>query len=240
MAQMKHGSAVTLLLMLVFLQACAPATATPPETISTSPSAVDPTATKEAVNTPLPLPTATAVIAESTQTEIPTVAADQSSVTIGAIKGNLFIRRGPDMAFNPIGVLYEGSNTKVIARDVLSKWAQIKDPKSDAIGWVSLQTKYSQLEGDLATLPEVTVEDWPIPAYLRNCSYHRMYVLPSQVYLESYLSYPENEIWLYPGEYTVYDLEAGSDPVEVLQVSIREGSDVEVLVNGLGEKRICP
>ena len=239
MAQMKRGSALTILLVLVFLQACAPATTSAPaESLPATQPAVEQTATKEAVNTPLPTPVA--VIAEATQTEIPTAAAAQSSVTIGAVKGNLFIRRGPDMAFNPIGVLYEGSSTKVIARDVLSKWAQIKDPKSDAIGWVSLQTKYSQLDGDLATLPEVTVEDWPIPAYLRNCSYHRMYVLPSQIYLESYLSYPENEIWLYPGEYTVYDLEAGSDPVEVLQVSIREGSDVEVLVNGLGEKRICP
>jgi len=47
---------------------------------------------------------------------------------ITAINGNLFIRRGPDLAFNPVGVLYEGNSAIVIAQDVLSDWCRSKSP----------------------------------------------------------------------------------------------------------------
>src|SRR5687767_13562837 len=92
------------------------------------------------------------------------------NVTVTAIKGNLFIRRGPDMAYNPTGILYKGISAKAIARDVLSDWVQIMIPNSQSTGWVSIQTQYSKVNGEVQALPGFTPTDWPLSAYLRNCT----------------------------------------------------------------------
>lgn len=239
MKSLKKYRNVSLVLLFVLLtQACAQVKLNAPPALPTAQD-IESFATEEQAYL-APTQTTAAITPAPAETEIvPTVAAI-SKVTIRAVKGNLFIRRGPDMAFNPIGVLYKDTSAEIIARDILSKWAQIKIPNSDQTGWASIQTKYSQVEGDLSSIPEFTTTEWPVPAYLRNCTYHRMYILPGQIYLTSYLGYPENEIWLYPGAYTVYDLDVPGDPLEVLQVDIREGSDKEIIMDGLGERRKCP
>lgn len=168
--------------------------------------------------------------------ETPTVL---PGITITAVKGNIFIRRGPDMAFNPVGVLYKNSTAAVIGRDVLSKWVQIIIPGTKQSGWVSVQTDYSKVAGDLGSLPDFTPTEWPLPAYLRNCTHHQMYILPGEITLPSTYEIPENEIWLYPGRYNVYDLDVPGEP-EVLQVDMREGLEADIRVDGLGEKRKCP
>ena len=108
-----------------------------------------------------PIPTGTAIV--PTETSIP-------KVTISAEKGNLYIRRGPGVAYDRIGVLYMDTSTEVLARDVLSKWVQVVIPDSDKTGWVSLQTDYSKLNGELSSLPDFTFTEWPVPAYLYNCT----------------------------------------------------------------------
>jgi hypothetical protein len=187
----------------------------------------------------LPTPTATLEAITSTKTEISPTVNSTPSVTINVVNGNLFIRRGPDMAFNPIGVLYKNTSAEAIARDVLSKWVQVKIPNSSKTGWVSIQTDYSQVEGSLEDLPEYTPIEWPVAAYIRNCTYHRMYILPSEVILPSYFEFPDNEIWIYPGTYTVLDIDVPDDP-EVEKFTIKEGSEIEIREDGLGEKRKCP
>jgi len=189
-----------------------------------------------------PTPTLTPVVA--TRTPIPTPSATPlptsspaPAVIIHAVKGNLFIRRGPDMAYNPIGVLYQNTSAAVLGHDPLFKWAQINLPGADAQGWVSLQTQYSQVDGDLNAAPQVSVTDFPQAAYLRNCTHHRMYILPGDFYLESSYSV-ENIIWLYPGHYVVYDMDM-PDLVEVAEVDMREGATVDIRVDGAGEKRKC-
>ncbi|MBM3125928.1 MAG: SH3 domain-containing protein [Chloroflexi bacterium] len=160
-------------------------------------------------------------------------------VTLTAVKGNIYIRRGPGMAFNPIDVMYENSQVTVIAHDMLSEWAQVVLPNSKGTGWVSLKTRYTTVNGDLAGLPGFTPTEWPVPAYLRNCTHHRMFILPGEIILPSYFGYPENEIWLYPGTYLVYDLDVPGEP-EVQEVDIREGMSIDVNLDGAGERRICP
>jgi len=227
-----------ILMLAVLLQACvqikldAPALPTPRkiETITTE-KQVSSLATPSAQFV-IPVLTAPA-------TELFTTPTSPPKVTLSAIKGNLFIRRGPDMAFNPIGVLYKDTSAPVIASDVLSKWVQIIIPNSDKTGWVSIQTAYSRVEGDLNALPDFTTRIWPIPAYLRNCTHHQMYILPNEIVLPSSFGYPENEIWLYPGSYTVQDLDVPGQP-EVMQVDIREGLTVDIHDDGLGEHRKCP
>ncbi len=200
-----------------------------PQDIETVAIAEQPAAT--ATSTPTTVP--------ATATEISPTATTQPRVVISAVKGNIFIRRGPDMAFNPIGVLYKDTSAPVIARDVLSNWVQIVIPNSDQKGWISIQTQYSKVDGDLKTLPEFTTTEWPTPAYLRNCTHHQMYILPAEVILLSSFDQPDNMVWLYPGTYTVYDLEVSGEP-EVTTVEVREGVTVEILDDGAGEHRKCP
>lgn len=225
--------AATLTIML--LQACmqvrvdAPPALPTPQDIETVAIAEQPAAT--ATSTPTTVP--------ATATEISPTATTQPRVVISAVKGNIFIRRGPDMAFNPIGVLYKDTSAPVIARDVLSNWVQIVIPNSDQKGWISIQTQYSKIDGDLKTLPEFTTTEWPTPAYLRNCTHHQMYILPAEVILLSSFDQPDNMVWLYPGTYTVYDLEVSGEP-EVTTVEVREGVTVEILDDGAGEHRKCP
>jgi len=234
----KYGYISLALLFVLITQACSLGKL---NTLPALPTAqdIEPFVTEEQVNL-IPSPTATITLPVPTLVEATSTPVPLPKVTISAVKGNLFIRRGPDMAFNPVSVLYKDTSAEVIARDVLSKWVQIKIPGSDKTGWASIQTKYSQVNGDVSSLPELTTTEWPVPAYLRNCTYHRMYVLPGQIYLTSSLGYPENEIWLYPGTYTIYDLDVPGDPVELLQVDIREGSDQEIRVDSLGERHHCP
>ncbi len=229
----KLRSVSLLLLFVLLIQACAQVKQETPTALPTARN-VEPTTGGGVAP---PSATATVEIPVPTKTEISTSAA--SSVTLNVVKGNLFIRRGPDMAFNPVGVLYKDTSAEVLARDVLSNWAQIKIPNSEQTGWVSIQSEYSQIEGELKDLPEYTPTEWPAAAYLRNCTYHQMYVLPSEIVIPSSLTYPENEIWIYPGTYTIYDIDVAGDP-EVMNITIQEGSDVEILDDGLGGHRKCP
>jgi hypothetical protein len=169
-----------------------------------------------------------------------TSSSEPGRVTISAVGGNLFVRRGPDMSFNPIAVLYEGQHAIVLARDVLADWVQIPLPnQTGGTGWVSIQTRFSVIEGDVKSLPQLAPTEWPIPAYLANCTYHQMMIDPGDIVLPSLLEYPENEMWLYPGIYNVYDLEVAGHP-EVATVEMREGIQIEIRVDGNNEKRKCP
>lgn len=237
MFKMKRLVLSAALLTAFLLQACIRMRLDVPPSIPTA-REIEPLMTEER---PAVVAGLTAIIELST----PTVADGSPTlvflprVTISAVKGNLFIRRGPDMAFNPVDVLYEGTSAKAIARDVLADWVQIEIPNSNKTGWVSVQTKYSQVSGDLNALPGITTTEWPVAAYLRNCTHHRMLIMPGEITLPSYFGSPENEIWLYPGTYTVLDYELPDLP-EVMEVEIREGLTVDIMDDGLGEHRKCP
>jgi len=227
----KRKSLILFLLFVLFTQACnmqeldAARTVTPTTQKTTSPT---PTRT---------LPTPTEVVATATQIPRPSKT-PKPNVTITAVKGNLFIRRGPDMAYNPIDVLYTGTTAKVIMRDALSKWAQIIIPKSKETGWVSVMTQYSNVEGDLSALPQFKIVDWPIPGYVRNCTDHLIVLYPGEIFIESGVFKPENLAWVYPGHYHVFDVDM-PDPVELDSVDTREGLTVDIRKDGAGERRKC-
>lgn len=197
-----------------------------PTTVSTLPSAVP--------NTPLPPP-----IVVPTATEIPPTPLPK--ITISAVKGNLYIRRGPGLEYNPISVLSKDTSAEAIARDVLSGWAQVLIPNSEKTGWVSIQTDYSKIDGDLSNLPDFTFTDWPAPAHIKNCTEHDMLITPGDFYLFSLYTNAQylNEVQVNPGAYTVYDLFVPGEP-QVQTVHIKEGMQAYITVNGLGEKHKCP
>ena len=232
---MRFRNLFVVLIIAVLTQSClrgvrlnAPPTALEVAPVSTNtqpaPSTV-PTLTVE-------IPTATAAIISATPTP-------SSNVTISAVKGNTFIRRGPDMAYNPISVLYKDTSAQVIARDVLSKWAQVYIPDSDKMGWIYIKSEFIKVDGDLNSVPDFTPTDWPVPGYLLNCTHHDMYIMPGEIILPASFGDPANDVWLYPGFYTVQDISVPGDP-KVQDVEMREGVNVEIHVDGSGERRKCP
>lgn len=180
----------------------------------------------------------------STPTVVPitqTLSTPQPRVTITAVRGNLYIRRGPDLAYNRIGILKNGESAEVIGQDVLSKWAQINIPNSDVTGWVSLMTNYSEVTGDLSKIPDFTFTDFPLPAYIKNCTEHELYVEPGGFYLYDLYTNADslNEIRVDSGVYSIYDLALADEPL-IQTVDIQEGETAYIMVNGLGEKHKCP
>ena len=80
-----------------------------------------------ATSTPLALPSLTPF--DQTQGKPASTVVEISptpltKVIITSVKGNLYIRRGPGLEYNQIGVLLKDTSTEVIARDVLSNWVQ--------------------------------------------------------------------------------------------------------------------
>jgi hypothetical protein len=163
-----------------------------------------------------------------------------SSVEITAVKGNLFIRRGPDLAYNPIAVLLSGQTAPVLAHDVLGNWVEVPiSTLPGKTGWISIQTIYSSVTGNLMDTPEILPTSWPVASYLRNCTFHQMLVEPGDTTLPSLHNYPDNEMWIYPGIHKVYDTDVEGQP-EVLTVDLREGMKVDIHVDGNGDHRKCP
>ena len=202
---------------------------TTPITLATESSASLPANTSTPTLTATPFATAT-----------PTATQISATVTVSAVKGNLFIRRGPDLAFNPLGALMDGQSETATARDPLSKWLQIPIPGQEGkAGWISIQTQYSSVSGDVASLPEVAPATWPVLAFIQNCMSDQMEIDPGAIVLPSSAYFPDNRIQINPGIYTIHDTSVTGSP-EVMQVEIKEGSEINVTVDGHGNKHKCP
>jgi hypothetical protein len=188
----------------------------------------------------LVIPQAATKTPQPIQLETITPSPTLSVVKITAVHGNLFIRRGPHMAYNPISVLYEGESVTASGRDVLGEWLQIPIPSQPGkTGWISIQTRYSAVNGQVRDLPVIETVDWPVSAHLINCTYHEMLIEPGDILLPSYHEFPDNEKWIYPGIYKVYDLDVAGEP-EILTIELREGLNIDILYDGKGHKRKCP
>ena len=195
-------------------------------------------------STPLALPSLTPF--DQTQGKPASTAVEISptpltKVIITSVKGNLYIRRGPGLEYNQIGVLLKDTSTEVIARDVLSDWVQVLIPNSDNTGWVSIQTLFSKIDGDLKNLPDFTFTDWPLPAYIKNCTEHDMFITPGDIYLPNLYTNAQykNEVQVNPGSYTAFDLFVPGE-AEAQKFEIREGVQAYITMNGLGVKHKCP
>jgi hypothetical protein len=162
------------------------------------------------------------------------------SVRVTAVRGNVFIRRGPDVAFNAVSVLRDGQTTNATARDVLSQWLQIPLPDNPGTsGWISILTEFTVVTGNPDMLPEVQPSVWPELAFVRNCTHHQMAIDPAGLIIPPVEYFPDNDLRVNPGEYTVRDLDVDEYP-QVLKISIHEGSEIDILVDGNGEKKKCP
>ncbi len=154
--------------------------------------------------------------------------------------GNVNIRRGPDLAFNPIAVLTRGAVVNADGRDVLSNWLRIPLPNDkSSVGWISIMSEFTRVQGEVGALPEVEPQEWPALAALRNCTLHELWIDPAGVALPPVYEFPYNELRLNPGTYAILDVDVDGYP-EILKAELREGMTIEVLIDGLGEKKKCP
>jgi hypothetical protein len=224
------------LVMFLLVQGCVPAQTaddrpqTAAQETATPVSSPSPTVT----NTPLPAVTPAPVIPEPSPTP-------QPSVRITAQGGNIFIRRGPGTQYNQIAILYDGMSADVIAQDVLSRWVQVNVPGSEATGWVSVQTRFASVQGDLKSLPNFTFTEWFLPAFVVNCTEHDIVLEPGGIDLYNLFTHSQslNEQQVDPGLYTVHDLYLPGAP-EIQRINVKEGMTIYITVNGLGESHKCP
>ncbi len=191
------------------------------------------------------LPRPSAAVASATPSPLPTAAPyvpapTGSTIMVRAVKGNVFIRRGPDLAFDPVGVLTDGQSAPALARDVLGKWVQIVIPgQAQRTGWISTQTQFVALTAEVAHLPEVSPIVWPVLASLRNCTQHAMEADPGGIPIPAINDFPDNDVPINPGIYTVHDTSVDGSP-EVMQVEVREGMHVDIRTDGDGNRHKCP
>ncbi len=127
-----------------------------------------------------------------------------------------------------------------MARDVLGDWLQI--PLLDSIeqtGWISIQTPFTAVSGDVMSLPEIEPAYWPVLAFLRNCTHDMLVAEPAGIEIPPVDSFPDNDVRVNPGSYAVHDADVDGYP-KVLTVDVKEGSAIDLRVDGNGSNRKCP
>ncbi len=200
------------------------ATTLPPS--ATLPAIASPQATGTLAGTPIP--TFTAVVLS---TPLP--------VVITASTGNLNIRRGPGVGYNPIGGLLKGETSTATARDDIGGWLFIALPgQPDKSGWVNTQTQYSTVVGDVMALSVLSV-DAPKAAYFRNCTFHPMLVQPGGVVIPPQGSAPLNQVQFNPGDYIIKDGAVAGNP-EVMEATLLEGYTVDIRTDATPSTTSCP
>lgn len=226
------------LVWMIIIQGCAPPQSGAPDSgLSTDLTVIEtPTSTflPQPTGTPLPSPT----IASTPTLEIPS---PLPPAVIFAEDGNLFIRRGPGLEYNAVGVLERGESAALLGLDQLSNWGQILIPGGEASGWISLQTPFTKITGELSSLPSFLFTEWPVPAYIKNCTEHDMFIAPINEYLYSLYTNAEykNEIQVNPGLYVAYDMFYPDEP-EAQRFEVQEGMTAYITWNGRGEGHKCP
>jgi hypothetical protein len=221
---------------ITLLQACIPRASTPTTATSATGEVASPVPSQVRIQgtsaTPAPPPTLAV--------EMPSATVAPPAVKVTAVGGNIFIHRGPDLAFNPVSVLMKGQTAAATGRDVLSRWVRIALPGDRSkIGWVTIVTEYTRVSGDVASLPEIPPADWPELAFLRNCTHDLMVANPAGITIPPLEYFPDNQVQIDPGEYSIVDVDVDKYP-EVLKVQIKEGSAVDINYDGMGEKHKCP
>lgn len=222
----QHRSAVlmtSLLAVVAASLACGPAAAVPIATVAASPAPTDTTA---------PAPTETA----------PPQPADTPTpppVTLLASGGNLNMRRGPGVGYNILAVLRNGEQGRITARNQDNDWFYMEIPgQPGSSAWVSGASQYSSIAGDPLAAPVMFVEP-PAPAYIRNCIFHPVKILPGDILLPNQAAAPDNKVQFNPGIYQGYDQNVEGYP-KIFGVELREGNTIDITSDGLNNTYSCP
>jgi hypothetical protein len=189
--------------------------------------------------------TATVAAPQASATTVPTDAATATStatqgpppvVTVSATGGRLNVRRGPGPEYDFVGAFLDGQSTTVTARNADAKWVLINVPNtSKSLGWITLETQYTSVNGDVTGLPLMQVGP-AVPAYIRNCTGREMMINPLGALLQPKGSAPENQLQFFPGEYSIIDMETEAS---VGDVTVIEGRTIDIKEDSSGTKYSC-
>ena len=149
------------------------------------------------------------------------------------------MRRGPGAGYNILAVLQSGSQGLVAGRNEESTWFYMEIPSQPGLyAWVSGESQFSEIRGDPSAAPVVVVEP-PVSAYIRNCVFHPILLVPGDVLLAPQFDAPDNKKQLNPGIFEGYDQSVEGYP-KVFAVELREGKTVDITEDGLGNHYTCP
>ncbi|MEW6567235.1 MAG: hypothetical protein AB1449_03540 [Chloroflexota bacterium] len=199
----------------------------------------EPTAT-EVANAATTTPSGASPTAAPAASETPTVApsATPLTVTVTANGANLTLRRGPALACDTLGYLANGQTSQATGRNASSDWLVVERPSAPGqYGWVYLG-RYAAVEGAVESLPVVSA-DPAVPAYLRNCTFHPMRIMPGDIILPERFNEPNNVHQVNPGTYEAYDMNQEGNP-RVFADDVHEGETVDIITDGLGNSYPCP
>jgi hypothetical protein len=211
-----------------------PASSTPGEIPTWTPRPSDPTALPTTTK-PAPV-TSTATVTLTLENITPRVPTPKT-VSVAIVGGNLFVHRGPSLYHNYIGVLYDGETVLATGRDRISRWVRIEFPdQSGKEGWITTETQYTQISGDLVNLPFIETEPAE-PAFIRNCTKTIMWVYPDEVQLLDKFNEPYNEEQFIVGRHRVVD--PGDPDVALEEIDLSEGERVDILYDGAGNRSKC-
>jgi hypothetical protein len=79
----------------------------------------------------------------------------------------------------------------------------------------------------------------PLPAYIRNCTFHPQMIQPGSVLLQPQTDMSGRIAHFAPGIYSAYDQSAMGHP-KVLTITLTEGHSVDINTDGLGNTYYCP
>jgi hypothetical protein len=238
---------VMMLGIVLVAQGCAPPAVEGTGTVLATSMAGDiPTWTprpQDLTQTALPTATGVAPVVEATSASqtpaaVAHIAATPKTVRVTIEGGNLFVHRGPSLDYNYIGVLYDGDTVLATGRDRVSRWIRVALPSNpEAEGWITTETNYTLIDGDIPNLPYVETEP-ARPAYIRNCTKHELWVFPAEIKLLDKFEAPYNEERFPVGIYQIYDVENQENkPID--EVNLSEGKRVDIMYDWEGEKSKC-
>jgi len=194
-----------------------------------------------ASNTATPPPPVPPPAATQAPTQAPPVAPTSlptsAGVTISVTSESLNVRRGPSTYYDPVGFIKAGESATATGRDGNSDWLYIPLPGDpSASGWVSAKTQYSQVSGDIQSLP---VQSAPPakPAYIRNCTYHPMKIQPGGILLQPLTDKSGRLAQFAPGAYSAFDQNVSN--TKVLSMTLHEGDSVDIKTDGLKNTYGC-
>lgn len=226
------------LMMIVATQACgAPQSTTTPAATATPTQIQSPTDTT--VNSAEPRAVSYDASSVSSPTSQPT-ALPSATVTVTVVGGELSIRTGPDTTFDAVASLKDGQTVTALARSIMDGWLKIEMPeKPGEYGWISTLTNYTFINGNVLDLPRIDEVEWNVGSYIRNCTTHRMLVMPGEKILQSVSDTTASRIWFSTSAYSVYDLDVTGQPL-VTHIQMNSYHEYTIRKDGDGQKFDCP
>ena len=103
-------------------------------------------------------------------------------------------------------------------------------------GWITTETQYTEISGDLSNLPFVETEP-ATPAYIRNCTKTTIWIYPEGVQLLDKFEAPYNEEQFIVGRHRAID--PNNPGVTLKEIDLSEGERVDILYDGGGDKSKC-